>query len=69
LRDHRGFPRGAVPGESAPTDTQSYTRTKGPELGGSWIPVSNNIENLQFQYATSINDMADEPLLPLYEDP
>jgi type II secretory pathway pseudopilin PulG len=34
-----------------------------------WTPVANNIENLQFQYATALNDMVDSPPIPFQDDP
>jgi hypothetical protein len=35
-----------------------------------WIPVANNIENLQFQYATAaISEMIDVPTTPVQSDP
>jgi hypothetical protein len=37
--------------------------------GEPWIPVANNIENLQIQYASAASDMMDEPLLPITNDP
>jgi hypothetical protein len=38
--------------------------------GGAWIPVSNNIENLQFQYAVGASDIfQDAPPTPRYDDP
>jgi hypothetical protein len=38
-------------------------------VGADWIPVANNIENLQIQYATAVNDMMDEPFPPQSDDP
>jgi prepilin-type N-terminal cleavage/methylation domain-containing protein len=37
--------------------------------GEPWIPVANNIENLQIQYATAVNNMMDEPFPPQGDDP
>jgi type II secretory pathway pseudopilin PulG len=38
--------------------------------GGVWTPVSNNIENLQVQYAVGTSDVfQDEPLSPRHDDP
>jgi hypothetical protein len=37
--------------------------------GATWIPVANNIENLQIQYATAVSDMMDEPFSPQADDP
>jgi hypothetical protein len=41
-------------------------------IGQPWIPVSNNIENLQVQYGvgtTNINEFADQPIQALFADP
>jgi prepilin-type N-terminal cleavage/methylation domain-containing protein len=37
--------------------------------GEPWIPVANNIENLQFQYASAVNEMMDTPFPPQTNDP
>jgi hypothetical protein len=37
--------------------------------GDPWIPVSQNIENLQLQYATPLADMMDVPAMPRQDNP
>jgi hypothetical protein len=39
-------------------------------ISSDWTPVSNNIENLQFQYALGSSDVfVDDPAAPAYADP
>jgi prepilin-type N-terminal cleavage/methylation domain-containing protein len=52
-----------------PTDNPLLER-RDLALGGNWVPVSNNIENLQAQYAVGGADLfMDAPATPLGDDP